>query len=270
MKVAAVTEGERGMIWSEEDGHVQHLHALHVPDEKVIDTSGAGDVFHGAYLASYLRSPTSPWAVHFDYARAASAAQGAASGQRGGPAGRRGHHDGAAGIRRPSVKRGAAPALLALALTAAPALLVLAAPAYAWFDQGHETIAAAAWAQLTPQTRGTAARLLRLNPDYADWTARAPEDDRDRIAFVRASTWADDIKRRPDYERGSIAGDAAHATDNIGYADKRMHAYWHFIDLPFSSDGSPAREHQIAQRAHPDRGIHGGAAVGRGRRNQIV
>jgi hypothetical protein len=146
-------------------------------------------------------------------------------------------------VKRTGALPGAALLLAAgrlLLLTAAPGLFLLTAPACAWFDQGHETIAAAAWVQLTPQARGAAARLLRLNPDYADWTAGAPEGDRDRIAFVRASTWADDIKRRPDYERGSIAGDAAHASDNIGYADKRMHAYWHFIDLPFSSDGSPA------------------------------
>jgi sugar/nucleoside kinase (ribokinase family) len=73
VKIAAVTEGEHGLLWSEDRGSIQRLPALHVPDEKVIDTSGAGDVFHGAYLASYLRSPSSPWAVHFDYARAASA-----------------------------------------------------------------------------------------------------------------------------------------------------------------------------------------------------
>jgi sugar/nucleoside kinase (ribokinase family) len=73
VKIAAVTEGERGLLWCEEDGHIQHLAALKVPGEKVIDTSGAGDVFHGAYLASHLRSPSSPWAVHFDFARAASA-----------------------------------------------------------------------------------------------------------------------------------------------------------------------------------------------------
>ena len=47
--------------------------ALQVPCDKVIDTSGAGDVFHGAYLASYLRNPHRALGDHFDFARAASA-----------------------------------------------------------------------------------------------------------------------------------------------------------------------------------------------------
>jgi hypothetical protein len=119
------------------------------------------------------------------------------------------------------------------------ALLLGAQPALAWFDQGHETIAAAAYVRLKPDARAEVARLLRLNPDYAAWTAGAPEAERDRIAFVRASTWADDIKRRPDYFRGAIADDGPYASDNIGYADRRMHAYWHYVDLPFSRDGSP-------------------------------
>jgi sulfofructose kinase len=47
--------------------------ALRVPPKEVIDTNGAGDIFHGAYLYSYLSAPTKPWAEHFLLARAASA-----------------------------------------------------------------------------------------------------------------------------------------------------------------------------------------------------
>ncbi|SNB72251.1 S1/P1 Nuclease [Rhodoblastus acidophilus] len=124
---------------------------------------------------------------------------------------------------------------------AACGLIACASPALAWFDEGHETIAAAAYSQLTPDAREAAGRLLRLNPDYAAWTAGAADSERDRIAFVHAATWADDIKRREDFARGSLGGDGAHAVDNIGYADRRMHAYWHYMDLPFSGDGSPTR-----------------------------
>ena len=73
VKIAAVTEGERGMLWSDEDGVISRMPSFKVPDEKVIDTSGAGDVFHGAYLASYLANRTARWADHFDFARAGSA-----------------------------------------------------------------------------------------------------------------------------------------------------------------------------------------------------
>jgi sulfofructose kinase len=73
VKIAAVTEGERGLLWSDENGLISRMPALRVPSEKVIDTSGAGDVFHGAYLVSFLRNRTARWADHFDFARAASA-----------------------------------------------------------------------------------------------------------------------------------------------------------------------------------------------------
>jgi sugar/nucleoside kinase (ribokinase family) len=47
--------------------------ALAVPREEVVDTNGAGDVFHGAYIHSYLTRPDAPWEAHFRFARAASA-----------------------------------------------------------------------------------------------------------------------------------------------------------------------------------------------------
>ncbi|MCC2097543.1 MAG: sugar kinase [Hyphomicrobiales bacterium] len=72
-KIGGVTEGERGMLWYDEAGKEQRLPALPVESKLVIDTSGAGDVFHGAYMASYLTRPSDPWIEHFLFARAASA-----------------------------------------------------------------------------------------------------------------------------------------------------------------------------------------------------
>ena len=72
-RIGGVTEGEHGMLWYDESGEVQRLAALDVPADLVIDTSGAGDVFHGAYVASYLARPDARWIDHFRFARAASA-----------------------------------------------------------------------------------------------------------------------------------------------------------------------------------------------------
>jgi sugar/nucleoside kinase (ribokinase family) len=72
-RIGGVTLGEQGMLWYDEAGAVRTLPALAVPSDRVLDTSGAGDVFHGAYIYSYLATPDMGWETHFRFARAASA-----------------------------------------------------------------------------------------------------------------------------------------------------------------------------------------------------
>jgi len=71
-RVGAVTLGEHGTVWYANGGPDQHMPSLDVPMEKVIDSNGAGDVFHGAYIASYLKNPDGDWQDHFHFARGAS------------------------------------------------------------------------------------------------------------------------------------------------------------------------------------------------------
>jgi sugar/nucleoside kinase (ribokinase family) len=72
-KIGAVTLGANGMVWYDEGGQDRVMPALNVPSERVIDTNGAGDIFHGAYIYSAITSPDTPWESHFRFARAASA-----------------------------------------------------------------------------------------------------------------------------------------------------------------------------------------------------
>jgi len=72
-RIGGVTQGAQGMLWYDETGTVRRQKSLAVPREAVIDTSGAGDVFHGAYVASAITRPGVAWEEHFAFARAASA-----------------------------------------------------------------------------------------------------------------------------------------------------------------------------------------------------
>src|ERR1700691_140696 len=60
-RLGGVTLGERGLVWYDQTGTVRTLPAIAVPPARVLDKSGAGDVFHGAYIYSYLTNPGKGW-----------------------------------------------------------------------------------------------------------------------------------------------------------------------------------------------------------------
>lgn len=124
--------------------------------------------------------------------------------------------------------------------------------ASAWDDQGHMMVAAIAWDHLTPSSKSRAIELLKLNPDYAAWIAGVPQNKQDEMAFVTAATWPDKIKADPAYTNDGENASVPNANLNIGYQDHLQHRYWHYVDLPFSKDGtalvqpqSPNAETQI-------------------------
>jgi hypothetical protein len=120
-------------------------------------------------------------------------------------------------------------------------------PALAWNSFGHMESAAVAWELLTPKAKQEATRLLKLNPQYKSWTKGVAADKQDQIAFVMAATWPDEIKTLPAYHNdgdrgGDVAPHTPEASQNIGYKDHFRHRYWHFIDEPFSTDGTPLQQ----------------------------
>jgi len=126
------------------------------------------------------------------------------------------------------------PILIVLSLTC------LISNAAAWDDLGHMMVGAIAYDRLTPEVQQKVATLLKLNPHYVAWVANVPQFESPRIAFLRASRWADDIKVDPTYKQdGKQSGNRPSGRKsgrNIGYTDKLQHKYWHFINLPFSPD----------------------------------
>jgi hypothetical protein len=124
-------------------------------------------------------------------------------------------------------------------LSLAAVLAASVTSASAWWDGGHMQIAYVAYKSLEDPVKDKVDALLKLNKDYPKWTAGAPDEQTARIyAFVHAATWADDIKTK---EYGYTKDDVHSPTagQNIGYADRNQHGYWHYKDLAFSPDGTP-------------------------------
>lgn len=136
------------------------------------------------------------------------------------------------------------------AFAALATLLGIAAPwlpAFAWNDEGHMAVAYLAYVRLEPATKNRVNSLLKLNPYYPEWLRRIPpgtsETDTKMMVFMLAATWADQIKSDPNYRDDGINGgntpDGPMSSQNIGYRDNLRHKYWHFIDTPYSQDGTP-------------------------------
>jgi hypothetical protein len=121
------------------------------------------------------------------------------------------------------------------------------ASAKAWDSFGHMAVAYVAYQQMMPATRSRALQLLAHNPKYAEWRnglpPDTPGDEKDLMVFMIASTWPDQIKRDPTYtadgaRNGNRPEGSPDPIRNTGYDDKLMHKYWHFVDTPFSRDGT--------------------------------
>jgi sugar/nucleoside kinase (ribokinase family) len=72
-RTGGVTMGANGLLYYHGSSGDRFMPALAVPSEKIIDTNGAGDIFHGAYVYAYMNNPFGSWDNHFRFARAASA-----------------------------------------------------------------------------------------------------------------------------------------------------------------------------------------------------
>jgi hypothetical protein len=122
-------------------------------------------------------------------------------------------------------------------------LLSACLQALAWNSVGHMSVAYAAYQQLTPAEKARVAVLLKLNPYYSKWLGFIPagtsDADRDMYVFMMAATWPDEIKAMGSGYTGNDDPPRGESPSlNAGYGDKQAHKYWHFVNTPFSQDGT--------------------------------
>jgi hypothetical protein len=118
--------------------------------------------------------------------------------------------------------------------------VVLAPSLLAWNAVGHRAVAGLAYDNLKSATRAKVDDLIRRHPDYSRWIQNAPADPkkRARYAFMKAANWADDIKG--DKRFYDEARRDAVATPVVpGFPNMKQHRDWHYINIAFSTDGTP-------------------------------
>src|SRR5882757_7767918 len=95
-------------------------------------------------------------------------------------------------------------------------------PAWAWSPPGHRVVAAIAYRELSAADKSAATNLLAHHPNFHWWVTDYKSNhitfDFGTYAFMRASSWADDIR-------------------NSGSAYD--HYNWHFVDFPLRPPNFP-------------------------------
>jgi hypothetical protein len=123
------------------------------------------------------------------------------------------------------------------------ALLALPAPSLAWNERGHRAVAYIAYQNLSTSPANNVRKrvddLLKLNPSYSKWTQNVPAAQQGLVAFISAAVWPDDIKDQGGYLETVKCGGLPHTN---GFGDKERHRDWHYLDTPFSSDGSALKQ----------------------------
>ena len=122
-------------------------------------------------------------------------------------------------------------------LTVLLLLLTITIPSHAWNGTGHRSIAIVAYWHLTPATRARVDALLAQHPDYPNWVTGISDSNRGLVAFAEASVWPDVIRDDPRFH-----ADNGRPTPNIPGlppGSQARHATWHYMNIPFSADGTP-------------------------------
>lgn len=126
------------------------------------------------------------------------------------------------------------------------ALFAAALSAYAWNAAGHHVISAMVYDRLTPAARARADDLIRRHPDYESHFLRGVPASgtpaaRARAAFINASVWPDEIRNDSRFYNEERAN--AQPTPLLpGFPEMGRHVTWHYIDIPFSQDGTPLKD----------------------------
>jgi hypothetical protein len=113
--------------------------------------------------------------------------------------------------------------------------LPLQAPLQAWNATGHRIVGAIAYDRLTAKARARVDELLRQHPDFKMLMGRD--------AFLAASVWPDAIRGDTRFYDDTLPN--AQPTPllsgfaSLGFLSMARHTNWHYIDLPFSPDGTP-------------------------------